>query len=93
MRIIGRVFNTSNEDTKLKEDCVGLMNTSENMTGDDYKIKLNLSEVKAFSFFEGEIIVAEGFKVSFDKENKFNVTNVYKLAALAPNPSFSPESL
>ena len=45
MGIIGRVFNTSSEDSKLKEDCVGLINTSENMTGADYKVRLNLSEL------------------------------------------------
>jgi len=34
---------------------------SEDNEFDTYKLKLNMSEVKSYSLFEGEIIVAEGF--------------------------------
>lgn len=44
----------------LKEGAVGLMNMSDSSTG-VYKMKLNLCELKEFTLYEGEIIVAEGF--------------------------------
>jgi hypothetical protein len=65
----------STEDSKLKEDFIGLINTGDDMAGTDCRIKLNLSEVNTFSFYEGEIVVAEGFG---DKNNKFNVNRIYK---------------
>ncbi len=36
------------------------MNLNEENGGNIHKIKLQLSEVESFSFFEGEIVVVEG---------------------------------
>ena len=56
-----------------------------------YKLKLNLSEVKSFSVFEGEIIVAEGF---IDNAGaKFNVNRIFKPKAFQKVPSIKYEVL
>lgn len=59
-RLIGRIVNMNQEDSKLNETNIGLLNLSEENGGGISKIKLQLGEVQAFSFFEGEIVVAEG---------------------------------
>ena len=61
VRIVGRIINLSTEDSKLRPDTVGILNTSEESGSSIVRLKLNLSEVPYFSIFEGEIIVAEGF--------------------------------
>lgn len=75
VRVIGRVINISNEDIKLKESCVGIIYTGEDTSNGVRRLTLNLSEIQSYSLFEGEIIVAEGFKGSNDK---FNANRIYK---------------
>jgi hypothetical protein len=58
VHLIGRI--NSIEDPKLNETNVGLLNLNEENGGNVQKIKLQLSEVGSFSFFEGEIVVVEG---------------------------------
>jgi hypothetical protein len=48
------------EDPKLNESNVGLLNLSEDNGGGISKIKLQISELASYSFYEGEIVVAEG---------------------------------
>lgn len=74
-RIVGRVINTSIEDDKLKQDSIGLLNTSEDGTGNVTRLILNLDEIHNFSLFEGEIIVAEGFNGA---NSKFHVNRLHK---------------
>lgn len=83
-RIVGRVVNMSQEDPKLKEPYIGLINTSEDSATGITKILLNLSEVQELSLFEGEIIIAEGFA---DINSKFNVNRVFKPAINPPKNS------
>lgn len=56
--IIGRVVAFNPEEAKLSESNVGLINLSEDQQFGVYKLKLNMSEVKNYSLFEGEVIVA-----------------------------------
>ena len=59
VRIVGRIINLSTEDSKLRADTVGILNTSEEAGSTSvFKLKLNLSEVPFFSLFEGEVVVA-----------------------------------
>lgn len=74
-KIVGRVVNMSTEDDKLKVDSIGLFNVGEDLGNKTYKIKLNMSECKMFTLFEGEVIVAEGFN---DSNSRFNVTRIHK---------------
>ena len=61
VRLIGRIININSvEDPKLNETNVGLLNLNEENGGNVQKIKLQLSDVESFSFFEGEIVVVEG---------------------------------
>jgi L-serine deaminase len=61
VHLIGRIININSiEDPKLNETNVGLLNLNEENGGNVQKIKLQLSEVGSFSFFEGEIVVVEG---------------------------------
>jgi hypothetical protein len=61
LRFIGRVFNMNPEESKLNEFNIGLLNYDEDNQFGTYKMKLNISEVKNYSVFEGEIVVVEGF--------------------------------
>ena len=74
MRIVGRIINLSTEDTKLKADSIGIMNTSEE-NGQVFKLRLNLGEVPIYTLFEGEVVVAEGCA---DSNSKFNVNRIFK---------------
>ncbi len=65
----------STEDDKLKLDSVGLLNVGEDQGIKTYKVKLNMTDTKSFSLFEGEVIVAEGFN---DSNSRFNVSKIYK---------------
>lgn len=49
-------------------------------------MKLNMSDVKNYSLFEGEIIVAEGFLDT--SASKFNVNRIFKPIAFQKQPSF-----
>lgn len=84
-RVIGRVFAFNPDEGKLSHENIALINLSEDNEFDTYKLKLNMSEVKSYSLFEGEIIVAEGF-VDMTTPQKFNVTRIHKPQA---NPPFS----
>ena len=56
--IIGRVITLHSEDqTKLRETNVGLINSSDDSQTNVFKVKLNLSECPEYSLFEGEVIV------------------------------------
>ena len=60
-RLIGRIINMNPlEDPKLNESNVGLLNLNEENGGNVQKIKLQLSDVQSYSFFDGEIVVVEG---------------------------------
>jgi hypothetical protein len=74
VRIVGRIINLSTEDTKLKADSIGIMNTSEE-NGQVFKLRLNLGEVPIYTLFEGEVVVAEGCA---DSNSKFNVNRIFK---------------
>lgn len=71
-KVCGRVINISTEEPKIKEGTIGLFNSS--FDDNDCRLRLNLSEAKDFSLFEGEIIVAEGFMDT----KKFNVNRIWK---------------
>ena len=76
MMIVGRVVNLSTEDAKLTPDSVGLLNIGEESSSTNiFKLKLNISEVKTFSLFEGEVIVCQGYN---DSNSKFNVNQIHK---------------
>lgn len=65
----------STEEDKLKIDSIGLFNIGEEESNKTYKVKLNMSDLKIFNLFEGEVIVAEGFN---DSNSRFNVSKIYK---------------
>jgi hypothetical protein len=48
-------------------------------------MKLNLSEVKNYSIFEGEIVVVDGFNDAGSQ--KFNVVRIHKPQAIKPQCS------
>jgi len=75
VRIVGRVVNLSTEDSKIRPETVGILNTSAEEGQTIFKLKLNVSEVPFFSLFEGEVVVAEGFS---DANSKFNVNRLFK---------------
>jgi len=75
VRIVGRIVNQSTEDSKIRADTVGILNTSAEEGQTIFKLKLNVSEVPFFSLFEGEVVVAEGFS---DANSKFNVNRLFK---------------
>ena len=87
-RIIGRIFAFNPEEGKLSEGNIGLINLSEENQFDTYKLKLNMSDVKSYSIFEGEIIVAEGF-VDITTPSKFNVTRIHKPQTNPPASNMS----
>ena len=64
----------STEDAKLRDFNIGLINVDDEMQTGVYKIKLNLSEIKEFSLFEGQLIVCAGFA---GENDKFNVNQIY----------------
>ena len=68
------------------------MNLNEENGGNIHKIKLQLSEVESFSFFEGEIVVVEG---TLDQNStRINVTRIHKPSASSiPRQCFSVEEL
>lgn len=76
IRMIGRIININPEDDKLNEFNIGLLNLDEENQNGVYKIKLNLSELKSYSLFEGEIVVVEGFNDG--TYTKFNVVRMHK---------------
>lgn len=71
----------STEDDKLKIDSIGLFNVGDEMGSKTYKLRLNMSECKSFSLFEGEVIVAEGFN---DSNSRFNVSRIFKPQVTPP---------
>lgn len=75
-RLIGRIINLSIDEAKLNESNIGLLNLSDENGGGISKIKLQLGEVKSYSFYEGEIVVAEG---TYDStSSKLNVQTIHK---------------
>jgi len=80
LRIIGRIINVNPDEGKLSEFNIGLLNLDEENQNGVYKIKLNLSEVKSFSVFEGEVVVVEGFNDA--ALTKLNVVRMHKPMAL-----------
>ena len=48
---------------------------SDDSSSKTYRVKLNLDEVKSYSVYEGEVVVAEGFS---DANSKFNVNRLHK---------------
>ena len=60
IQIVGRIINYSNEDSGLKENDIGIINTGDNGS-DVFKMRLNLQTVPKFTLFEGEIVVCQGF--------------------------------
>ncbi len=80
-RICGRVCNMSTEDDKLKIDSIGLFNVGDEMGSKTYKLRLNMSDCKSFSLFEGEVIVAEGYN---DSNSRFNVSRIHKPLVTPP---------
>jgi hypothetical protein len=71
------VFNfIQNEDEKLSEHGIGLINFNDASTTQVFKLKLNMNDVQKYSLFEGEIIVAEGFLDT--SASKFNVNRIFK---------------
>lgn len=73
-RLLGRVINLSQEETKLKENEVGLFNPKAGETTNQPRVKLNLSNMSAFALHEGQIITVEGFNGINDKFNVNNIT-------------------
>ena len=69
----------SSEDSKLKEQTIGLFNAG---FESNCRLRLNLAEVPQFSLFEGEVVVAEGFCDT----KKFNVNRIWKPAISPANP-------
>ncbi len=61
----------------MNESNIGLINLNEENGGNVNKLKLQLSEVQSFSFFDGEIVVAEGTQDS--NTSRFNVSRIHKL--------------
>lgn len=74
----------STEDDKLKVDSIGLFDIGDEEGSKTYKVKLNMSDCKSFSLFEGEIIVAEGFN---DSNSRFNVSRIHKPQINPPAPT------
>lgn len=71
----------STEDDKLKLDSIGLFNIGDEEGSKTYKVRLNMSDCRQFSLFEGEVIVAEGFN---DCNSRFNVSKIHKPQINAP---------
>lgn len=67
---------TPDENSKLTETSIGLLNLSEDFTGGVYKIKLQLGDLASYSFYDGEVVVIEGFHDSTNA--KINVIRVHK---------------
>jgi DNA polymerase alpha subunit B len=85
-RVIGRVVNLNQEESKLNDTNVGLLNLSEENSDEIRKIKLILGELKSYSLFDGEIVVAEG---TYDTtKTKLNVMAIHK-----PHVGTIPRSL
>jgi hypothetical protein len=60
-RLIGRVINVNPDDnSKLCESNIGLLNLSDENTGGVYKLKLQLGDLQSYSFFDGEVVVVDG---------------------------------
>jgi hypothetical protein len=78
-RVIGRVYNMSTEDSKMREQSLGLFNADYGIEG---RLKINLQEVPEYSLLEGEIVVVEGFTDS----KKFNVNRIVKPVLPPPMP-------
>lgn len=65
------------EDPKLQENNVGLLNLNEENGGNVQKMKLQLNDVQSYSLFDGEIVVAEG--VYDANTSRLNVAKIHKL--------------
>lgn len=65
------------EDPKLQENNVGLLNLNEENGGNVQKMKLQLNDVQSYSIFDGEIVVAEG--VYDANTSRLNVAKIHKL--------------
>lgn len=67
----------SQEDPKLSESNIGLLNLNDENGGNVQKIKLQLSEVQSYSLFDGEIVVVEG---CYDANtSRLNVAKIHKV--------------
>ena len=53
-------------------------------------MKLNLTEVRQYSVYEGEVVVAEGFN---DSNSRFNVNRLHKPKVRAPQPEYDQMQL
>lgn len=82
-RLIGRVINVNPDDnSKLCDSNIGLLNLSDENTGGVYKLKLQLGDLQSYSFFDGEVVVVDGI---FDQNNsKINVIRIHKPMVLPP---------
>lgn len=76
--VCGRVVNLSTEDSKLKEQSIGLFNVN---YGIQCRLRLNLAQIKQYALFEGEVVVAQGFMDT----KKLNVNRIWKPAISAVN--------
>lgn len=84
------MINVSTEDATLNQDCVGLFNLGDDNSSNKYRVKLNLAEVRQYSVYEGEVVVAEGFN---DSNSKFNVNRLHKLKVRPPKALFNQSEL
>ena len=84
------MINVSTEDATLNQDCVGLFNVGDETSSSKYRVKLNLTEVRQYSVYEGEVVVAEGFN---DSNSRFNVNRLHKLKVRPPQPQYDQEEL
>jgi hypothetical protein len=89
IQIVGRIIVYSNEDTGLKENDIGIINTGEKES-EVFKMKLNLQLVPEFTLFEGEIVMCIGVQ---GNNSVFNVNRILKPKAIPPSDSFSRENL
>ena len=81
-------MNLNPEEGKLNDSNIGLLNLSEeNTVVGVYKMKLQVGELKQFSFFDGEIVVAEGF--NDPSGGKLNVVNIQKPIIQTPRSNLT----
>lgn len=89
MRLIGRIININPEEGKLNEFNIGLLNLNEDNQYGVHKMKLNMSEVKSYSVFEGEVVVVDGF--IDNTHSKLNVTRIHKPKQVQYQPTLNFE--
>lgn len=91
MRLIGRIININPEEGKLNEFNIGLLNLNEDNQYGVHKMKLNMSEVKSYSVFEGEVVVVDGF--IDNTHSKLNVTRIHKPKQVQYQPTLNFEQM